>query len=154
MKLKPTTKDNSPFDGCLYYTASALGRIVTRMAEEEFAATGLSPSYVFLLMIVHGKPGIQPTEIAEKMMLTPSTVTRLIEKLEYQGYLRRRSEGRATLVEPTEKSLAANDRLQEAWAGLSRRYGELLGEETARKLTQDIYEAAVKLEENATVTAG
>ncbi len=143
-------REASLFCGCLYYSASALGRIITKMAEEEFAITGLSPSYAFLLMIINKKPGVQPTEISEKMMLTPSTVTRLIEKLEYQGYLKRRSEGRATLVEPTDKSLRINDKIQEAWVSLYKRYVSLLGEETAKKLTQEIYEAAVKLEENAT----
>jgi len=147
-------REASPFCGCLYYSANALGRIITKMAEEEYAITGLSPSYAFLLMIVNKKPGVQPSEISDKMMLTPSTVTRLIEKLEYQGYLKRRSEGRTTLVEPTEKSLKISDTIQQAWVNLYKRYVALLGEETAKKLTQEIYEAAIKLEEHVEVETG
>lgn len=140
-------RESSPFSGCLYYSANALSRIITKMSEEEFLITGLSPSYAFLLMLANDKPGIQPSEIAEKLMLTPSTVTRLIEKMEYQGYLKRHSEGRATLVEPTDKSYKINVRLHEAWQSLSRRYIDLLGEDMAKRLTQEMYNAAIKLEE-------
>lgn len=43
---------------CLYFTANRLGRVITKMAEDEFAASGLSPTSAFLLMAVFEKEGI------------------------------------------------------------------------------------------------
>ncbi|MBK8492751.1 MAG: MarR family transcriptional regulator [Saprospirales bacterium] len=135
----------SPYCGCLLYSANALSRVITKMAEEEFASIGVAPSHCFLLMTVHNQPGIQPTEIAEKMMLTPSTVTRLMAKMEAQRYLQRISDGKFTLVYPT-KTNEVYPVILESWRNLYRRYTAVLGEEVARQLTDGIYSAAIKLE--------
>lgn len=141
-----TCKD-SKYCTCLYYSANAFARNMTKMAEEEFAITGLAPSYAFLLMTVNEVPGIQPKDISVQMQLTPSTVTRLIEKMEAKGYLERNSIGRATEVYPTKKSLALQITLKKAWNNLYRRYTNLLGEQEARELTTSLHEATIKLEE-------
>ncbi len=136
---------DSRYCGCLYYSANALSRLMTKMADEEFAIIGLAPSYAFLLMGVNEKPGIQPKEISEHMQLTPSTVTRLIEKLELKGYVERKSVGRTTEVYPTTKSTKLDKKIKEVWLNLYKRYSALLGENKAKKLTADLYEATRKL---------
>lgn len=137
---------SSKYCGCLYYTANAFGRAMTRMADEEFAITGLAPSYAFLLMAVNHQPGIQPTGISETMLLKPSTITRLIEKMEGRGYLRRKSIGRSTEVYMTENGEKLIPKIKEAWQNLFHRYTELLGEETAKQLTSLTFEAVKKME--------
>ena len=127
--------------GCLYYAANALARVMTRMAEEEFAITGLAASYAFLLMTVNDKPGIQPGEISEHMQLTPSTVSRLVEKMEYRGFLERRSQGKFTRVYPTAKSRRLDKKIHVAWMSLYNRYTEILGEKPAQELTAAVYQA-------------
>ena len=139
-------KCNSKYCGCLYYSANALSRLMTKMADEEFAMTGLSSSYAFLLMSVNDKPGIQPKEISEQMQLTPSTITRLIEKMEQKKLLERKSTGRTTEVFPTEKSKELGLKIKEAWRNLYKRYSDLIGEEEAKKLTAKIHEAVTKIE--------
>jgi DNA-binding MarR family transcriptional regulator len=139
-------KCNSKYCGCLYYSANALSRLMTKMADEEFAITGLSTSYAFLLMTVNNKPGIQPKEISEQMQLTPSTITRLIEKMEQKKLLERKSTGRTTEVYPTDKSKKLDKKIKEAWRNLYHRYSELIGEAEAKKLTANIYGAVNKLE--------
>lgn len=134
------TKD-SKYCTCLYHSANAFARVMTKMADEAFSQTGLSPSYAFLLMTVNDAPGIQPKAISRQMQLTPSTVTRLIEKMEYRGLLERKSVGRATEVFPTEKSLALKPELKKAWQSLYKQYNTILGKDEARKLTDDIYSA-------------
>jgi len=129
----------------LYYSANALARVLTKMAEEEFAITGLAPSYAFLLMAANDKPGIQPKEISEQMQLTASTVTRLIEKMEQRGFLERKSVGKFTKVYPTEKSRKVNKKIHAAWASLYQRYSDLLGEKFGKKLTTEAYQASQKL---------
>ncbi len=139
-------KCKSKYCGCLYYSANALARLITKLADEEFAITGLTSSYAFLIMTVNSKPGIQPKEISEQMQLTASTITRLIEKMEHKGLLHRKSTGRNTEVYPTEKSMALDGIIKEAWQNLYNRYSELLGETEAKNLTTNIYSAVNKLE--------
>ena len=140
-------KCDSQFCGCLYYSANALGRILTKMAEDEFAVTGFSPSYGFLIMSINAKPGIQPKELSEIMLLTPSTITRLIEKLEYKGLVERKNVGKITEVHPTQKCTDLDAIVKEAWLNLYRKYSDILGEENGKKLTGDIYNALKLLDE-------
>ena len=136
---------HSKYCNCLYYSANALARVLTKMAEEEFAITGLAPSYAFLLMAANDKPGIQPKEISEQMQLTASTVTRLIEKMEHRGFLERKSAGKFTKVYPTAKSKKLDKKIHAAWTSLYQRYSDLLGEELGKKLTAATYKAGQKL---------
>lgn len=136
----------SKYCGCLYYSTNALARIMTKLADEEFAITGLTSSYAFLLMTVNEKPGIQPKEISYQMQLTPSTVTRLIEKMEFRGYLKRKHVGRTTEVYPTKQSEALQSKIKEAWRNIYKRYSDVLGESKAKQLTALINEANEKIE--------
>jgi DNA-binding MarR family transcriptional regulator len=140
-------KKESKYCDCLYFAANALSRTLTKMAEEEFAITGLAPSHAFLLMAVDEKPGIQPKELSMHLQLTPSTVTRLIEKLEYKGIVERKSSGRCTEVYPTHKCHELEEKVKLAWKNLHNRYVELLGEEKVRELTSNIYATFHKLRE-------
>jgi DNA-binding MarR family transcriptional regulator len=119
---------------------------MTKIADEEFRSTGITTSYAFLLMTVNEKPGIQPIEISKQMMLTPSTVTRLIDKLENKKYLRREYEGKQTKVFPTEKSLVLDVTLRENWRRLFVKYSNALGENNGIGITTDISKAVEKLE--------
>lgn len=139
-------KQDSIFCKCLYFSANAFARLITKMAEEEFASTGLAPSYAFLLMAVNGNPGIQPKFISEMMQLTPSTVTRFIEKLEHKEYLERKAIGKITEVYPTSKSLKLEKKIRKSWSSLYNRYSLILGEAEGKELTSLLYDAAKKLD--------
>jgi DNA-binding MarR family transcriptional regulator len=139
------THQHSKYCHCLYYSANALARILTKMAEEEFAITGLAPSYAFLLMAANDKPGIQPKEISAQMQLTASTVTRLIEKMEHRGFLERKPAGKFTKVFPTAKSKKLDKKIHAAWMSLYQRYSDLLGEKLGKQLTTEAYKASQKL---------
>jgi MarR family transcriptional regulator, organic hydroperoxide resistance regulator len=140
-------KTDSHYCKCLYYSSGALARIMTRIADEEFASLGMTPSYAFLMMSVNGKPGIQPGEISAEMQLTPSTVTRLIEKMEHRRLLERRSHGKFTEVYMTPEGEEAIPRIKNCWMNLYKRYSGVLGEENATQLTSMIYDAVRKLDE-------
>lgn len=114
---------------CLYFTASKLARIITKMAEEEFVGTGISPTYAFLLMLVKDHPGMTQQDLGYALHLTPSTVTRFIDKLEVKGLVTRTMEGKKSLIHLTEKGLAIQEKIYQAWCSLYDRYSEILGEE-------------------------
>ncbi|QIX62700.1 MarR family transcriptional regulator [Hymenobacter lutimineralis] len=137
---------DSPHCNCLFFSANALGRLLTGLADQAFSTTGLAPSLAFVVMNVNRQPGIQPSQLSDIMKLTPSTVSRLVEKLEYQGYLRREATGRTTQVQPTDKGQAIQPQLQAAWRNLYTRYSDLIGVEAAKLLTQQSNAAIQALE--------
>ncbi len=138
----------SRFGSCLFYSANALARTITRIADEEFAATGLPSQYCFLLMIVIEKPSVQPKELSEKLSLTPSTVTRFVDKMEEQGYIIRTTDGKFTYITPTQKAKKKLPIIQEAWSKLYARYTAVLGKDNADSLAQTAFRAHSLLHES------
>ncbi len=137
---------SAKYCGCLYFASNALARNITRLAEEAYAPTGLAPSHAMLLMAVIDQPGINPTEIAEIMLLKPSTVTRLVEKLEQKGLATRQSNGKFTEIYPTEEGNRLNMKIKSAWMDLYRQYTSLLGEDVGTQLAALSYKAAKTLD--------
>ena len=130
---------------CLYFTANSLARVITRMAEEEFRKTGLSPSHAFLMMLVNDNPGISQKDLCEHLHLAPSTVTRFVDKLVFKGVLTRQNEGKASKIYPTEQGEHLRGPIAEAWNNLHMRYAEVLGLKEGDALTVMVDAASEKL---------
>ncbi len=134
-------KCESKYCGCLYYSSNALARLMTKMADEEFAPLGITSSYAILINSINEKPGIHPKEISQQMQLSPSTVTRLIEKMETRGLVERKSHGRITEVYPTKDGIDLQQKLKLCWTNLHERYTAILGKEESTHLTENIKQA-------------
>lgn len=139
--------DESILHNCLYFTANSLSRAITRMAEEDFRITGLSPSHAFLMMLVNGQPGIGQKELCEHLHLAPSTITRFIDGLAHKEYLIRKNEGKATKIFATQKGQRLQAPIAKAWKRLYSRYSDILGMEVGNALTRMIDAACQKLSE-------
>lgn len=137
---------NDYFNNCLYFTVSKLSRAITKMAEESFQKTGLSPTHAFLMMLVIEKPGISQSELAEALHLKPSTITRFVDKLVDKGLIERKTEGKRSFNFPTENGEAILKDINDGWKILFRSYSEILGEEEGKELNKLINEAGNKLE--------
>jgi len=129
----------------MYFVSNALARKVEKMATEVWSKTGLSPSHAYLLMIVIDMPGIQPGALSEELQLTPSTITRLIEKLEEKKLLIRTSEGKITNVYPSPKAKEMKPLLKECVEEFYKNYAAILGKEESMKLVQSMSKIADKL---------
>lgn len=131
---------------CLYFSTNRLSRVITKMAEDEFAATGMSPTFAYLLMAVYEKEGIPQKELCAILHLQPSTVTRLIEKLEAKGLISSRVDGRLSLIYPTDKGKALEPVINECWMSLRARYSAILGETEGDSLSIRLSEVSDRLE--------
>jgi MarR family transcriptional regulator, organic hydroperoxide resistance regulator len=141
--------DDSFLQNCLFFTANRLSRAITKIAEEEFAPTGLTPMYGYLIRLVNGTPGITQKEVAEKLSVAPSTLTRFVDKLEAKHLVERKVSGKTVLVYPTPKGLELEGTIRQASANLKRRYTEILGEQEAALLNSDILLTSAQLEKKA-----
>jgi len=137
---------DSKYCKCLYFTANALARKIEKLAMESWSKVDLAPSHAYLLMLVIEEPGMQPTSLSEHLQLQPSTITRLIEKLESKKLLIRAYEGKLTIVYPTPKGKDLLPRLKECLNEFYSRYSEILGKEESVKLVQNMGRIADKLE--------
>lgn len=131
---------------CLYFTASRLTRLVTKMAEEEFAPSGISPTFAYALLAIYEKEGISQKELGELLHLQPSTVSRFIEKLMIRGLIYNEMDGRISRIYTTERGKNLQSTIQECWMSLRKRYADILGEKESDDLTLHLYEVSEKLE--------
>lgn len=151
---KPSTSTSAaraaanPFGNCLYFTANAVARQISRMAEEAFAPTGLCPSGALLLSLVIDRPGIAPSEAAEVLHLAPSTVTRFADNLERRGLVRREPSGRQMLLHPTPEGKKRQREVKSCWNELFERYSALVGQKKGEKLATDLCRVAEVLGED------
>ena len=97
--------DESILSMCLYFTSNRFARYMTKIAEEAFAKINLSPTYVYLLVVVNQYPGITQKELCEKLSIAPSTSTRFIDKLEKQNLVYRHFDWKETHIHLTEKGI-------------------------------------------------
>ncbi|GAB3561456.1 hypothetical protein GCM10027578_02230 [Spirosoma luteolum] len=138
-------KTETRFSACLLFSANALARAITAIGDEEFGKFGLSYSHAYLLSEVISRPGITPTELSDTLYLTPSTITRLVEKLEQRQLVQRESEGKKTLVKPLLAGHELKAAIDEAWGRVGERYAKAIGEENICRLTRQVFDAAQAL---------
>ncbi len=114
---------------CLYFATSKLARAFSKLADEAFAKTGLSPSHAVILYTINKRKKMPQKDLGELLNLTPSTVTRLIDKLQMRGYVEKESDGKAVCLMCTEKGLAEQETITEAWNTLHQSYDAYLTDE-------------------------
>ncbi|MGP4029052.1 MarR family winged helix-turn-helix transcriptional regulator [Actinomadura sp. 3N407] len=72
--------------GRLFGLASRLsGPVVWRIIERH----GISPTGFFLLRLLIVEDGLRPGEVAKRLLVTPATVTSVVDTLERNGHVRR-----------------------------------------------------------------
>jgi MarR family transcriptional regulator, organic hydroperoxide resistance regulator len=136
---------NSRFNKCLYFSANALARKVEKLATESWEKINLAPSHAYLLMMVLDEPGAQPGAIAKEMQLTPSTITRLIEKLEVKKLVVRTTEGKITNVHATPEAIELLPKMKACLDEFYKKYVEILGEDESVRMVQNMNKLTDKL---------
>lgn len=121
---------------CPYFLASTVARKIEKIALESWKETGLAPSHAYLLLLTMEEPGIQAGAIAQNLQLTPSTITRLIEKLEEKKLVTRIQEGKQTNVFPTQKARDMKPLLKKCSDDFHQKYLELIGKNDSRQFIQ------------------
>jgi DNA-binding MarR family transcriptional regulator len=103
--------------GCTNWKLRQLDRVVTGHYDAYVAATGLKNTQYPLLSHVVSLGPIRPSDLAQRMRLDASTLTRNLQPLVAQGWLRQGpgEDARSRLVEATEEGRAKRVEAQRAW---------------------------------------
>jgi DNA-binding MarR family transcriptional regulator len=136
---------DSRYGRCLYFSSNALARKTEKLAVAVWKKVDLSPSHAYLLMIVLAEPGVQPGALSAELHLTPSTITRLLEKLEEKKLVIRNTEGKTTNVYPTSKSKELKPLLQECSDEFQKNCISLVGREESGRFVNSMNKIADKL---------
>ena len=131
---------------CLFFSCAKLARVLGKTADDAFSKTGLSPSHALLLYIVNQNGEIHQKEIGERLHLTPSTITRFVEKLEGKRLVSRKTNGKNVYICTTEKGLLLQSEIIIAWNDLHTVYEDILTEDETRQFIEISRKLLEKLE--------
>ncbi|HEV2481275.1 MAG TPA: MarR family transcriptional regulator [Puia sp.] len=121
---------DSPFADSLFFAVGALEREIEKLALECWKPTGLSPSLgQVLYYLLYYAQVTGPMVIAQNLFLSPSTVTRLLEKLEKKGFILRFTYDRTRMVQATDKAWHMEPLISECDSLFRKRCEALLGEQ-------------------------
>jgi len=122
--------------GCTNLKLRQLSRMATRHYDRYIASTGLKNTQYALLSHVVRLGPIRPSDLARRMHMDASTLTRNLQPLTVQGLLKTGagSDSRSRLVEATELGIAKRAEAQRAWRAAQNALNERLGEERVIEL--------------------
>ncbi|MFY8161437.1 MAG: MarR family winged helix-turn-helix transcriptional regulator [Candidatus Kapaibacteriota bacterium] len=144
---KKCNKDNNiPFSGCLFFASNSMARNTTNLAEIAFKPLGISAPSAYIIMFVLKQPGINATDLAKSMMLKPSTVSRFLDRLIANNYLRKETESKYVYVYPTEFSKELLPKLEECSNKLMLLYSEVFPQEDICAITKTAFDSSIKIE--------
>lgn len=122
--------------GCTNLKLRQLTRMVTRHYDLYIHATGLKNTQYALLSYVVALGPIRPGELAKRMQMDASTLTRNLQPLAAQGWLAigAGSDARSRLIEATEAGRSKRTEAQRAWKTAQLALNERLGVERVAAL--------------------
>ncbi|MFF2505605.1 MarR family winged helix-turn-helix transcriptional regulator [Streptomyces sp. NPDC058067] len=107
--------------GPVSHALSRVARLHRITAGKLLRGLGLYPGQEFLMMHLWDKGPVRQSELIKAVDLDPSTVTKMLQRLEQAGHVRRSpdpGDRRAVLVEPTEAGCGLLGDVQHAWGDL------------------------------------
>ncbi|MBS7779196.1 MarR family winged helix-turn-helix transcriptional regulator [Acidovorax sp. CCYZU-2555] len=134
----------NPPQGCTNLKLRQLTRLVTRHYDHYTAAAGLKTTQYSLLSHVEKFGPIRPSDLAKRMQMDASTLTRNMQPLVAQGWLRigAGEDARSRLVEITDDGRAKRIEGQRAWKKAQLALNERLGVERVAAL-HELLDASV-----------
>ncbi|WP_329036174.1 MarR family winged helix-turn-helix transcriptional regulator [Streptomyces sp. NBC_00178] len=107
--------------GPVSHAVSRIARLHRMTAGRLLRGLGLYPGQEFVMMHLWDHGAVRQSELIKAVDLDPSTVTKMLQRLEQAGHVRRRpdpDDRRAVLVEATDESCGLHDAVRDAWSDL------------------------------------
>ncbi|MEJ8634204.1 MarR family winged helix-turn-helix transcriptional regulator [Streptomyces sp. MS2.AVA.5] len=143
----------SALGGPVSHAVSRVARLHRMAAGKLLKGAGLYPGQEFVMMHLWDAGPVRQSELIKAVELDPSTVTKMLQRLEQAGHVRRcpdPADRRAVLIEATADSCALHSAVAEAWTNLEEHTLHGLGPDERTELVRLL----AKVEENLCVQAG
>ncbi|MFF3321643.1 MarR family winged helix-turn-helix transcriptional regulator [Streptomyces sp. NPDC002889] len=140
--------------GPVSHALSRVARLHRIAAGKVLKDLGLYPGQEFLMMRLWGAGPVRQSELIKAVDLDPSTVTKMLQRLEQTGHVTRcpdPADRRAVVVEATDRSCALLADVSAAWTELERHTLAGLDEEERQELARLLGKVEANL---CTETAG
>ena len=122
--------------GCSNFKLRQADRVVSRFYDASLACTGLKTSQYSLLGYIAAMQPVRPADLAARMALEPSTLTRNLQPLVLQGWVQVGPgvDGRSREVTLTEAGRAKRVEAQRAWKKAQLSFNARLGDARVAQL--------------------
>ncbi len=143
-------EDESPDRAVVYETACIYSRI-NRQVSEYLKPFNLSPSKFNALMVIKHQgrvKGISQAEIGKRLIVTPSNMTRLLDRMGREGLIERnnhKNDRRVNLVKISAKGSALLDKVWPGYCAKLSRLGNFLSKTELKILSGLLYKWFDKL---------
>jgi DNA-binding MarR family transcriptional regulator len=138
--------------GCTNLKLRQLSRVVTRHYDRFVAEVGLRNTQYSLLSHIVLLGPLRPTDLARQMRVDASTLTRNLQPLIAQGWVRQQAgdDARSRLIEATEAGRAKRAEGQRAWKQAQLELNRRLGSGRVAELHR-LLDAAIEQLEDGTI---
>jgi DNA-binding MarR family transcriptional regulator len=124
VELSPSDRTGVGFGGPVTHALARACRLQRITAGKLLKRTGLYPGQELLMMHLWDAGAVRQCDLVKAMGLDPSTVTKMLQRLQHAGHITRATDPtdrRAVLVEATEGSRALRSEIEDAWIALEDR---------------------------------
>ncbi|MGX6429729.1 MarR family winged helix-turn-helix transcriptional regulator [Levilactobacillus yonginensis] len=87
------------YETCAYFTAARYMRTAEAAANEFFKPTGMRPAYAYLMMALEDQHPQTISQLSENLGYERSSIYRMVQKLEKNGYLKMYLDGKSSTVD-------------------------------------------------------
>jgi DNA-binding MarR family transcriptional regulator len=137
------------FDGCMYFNTTALARVLDKRWSLAFAPFDLTAPQGFMLRAVLSHPGSQQRQLANELVISKPTATRILDGLQAKGLIDRRpsaQDGREWQIHPTAAALRLRESLDAASATVTASIKRLIGADSFNESVRRIREVRSAME--------
>jgi DNA-binding MarR family transcriptional regulator len=121
---------------CVGGCVRKMNRMLTTIYDRAFARAGLKTSQFTMLVVVANRGRARPAELTRLLQLDESTLSRNVERMRTNGWLRLKPDGdrRSHLIELTDKGEALLRKCLPLWQQVQREVSARLGAESVAAL--------------------
>lgn len=124
---------------CFYLGVNSLARQINSLAQEAFKGCPVNAAYGHILLMLDVKDELCQKNISDGMKLKTSTLTRMMSKLENQGFVFKRSEGRKVYFTVTKEGDLLKSVVKENFEKLNKTLYSLLGEDIVKQSIDNVF---------------
>jgi DNA-binding MarR family transcriptional regulator len=133
---------------CVCANVRRLGRLATRLYDEEMRAAGVEAGQFTLLATIRRVPGISQARIARRLGMDTTSLTRTLDVLLRHGWLQKApgSDRRSRVFTITGAGEAQLQRARPYWQRAQQRFASIVGADGVKRLVDAVEAAAVALD--------